>query len=1022
MKYITDQIAVIGVACRLPGARNYREYWDNLVYGVNSIREIPPERWDLGRYYSPNASDPNKSVSKWCGLLDHVDQFDNQFFNMSPNEAKLMDPQQRILLEETWHCIEDSGLSLYMLQKHITSVFIGFMTNDYRQLVTDPAVKTSSYACLGNFAAILANRISYAFGLRGQSVALDAACAASLVALHQAKQSLLTGESDYAIAGGVNLNLHPWKYISFSKARMLSPDGQCKTFDKDANGYVPGDGVGVLLLQRLGDALRDGNQIYGLLRGSAVNHNGTPPSITAPRVEAQRDVIVAAYRNANVSPETISYVEAHGTGTSLGDPIEIEGLTKAFEAYTSQRQFCKIGSVKTNIGHLEAAAGVAAVIKVLMMMRHRQIPQTLNITVVNPMIHFHETPFEVALAPTTWEPADDRAPLRAGVSAFGFGGVNAHVVLEAFEPSPVTNAAGPTRHDEQILESDSLFILSANSTTSLEAMKHRWDRFVETEGFTRAHLHDLCATLMTRRATFPYRYGGYVTSKDELHAFLHRELPALKKQKPERWCLRIGRGTSGSYAQILPLIMENPLFQRQLNRVHTAFAQLTSVHPLKACVDDECFRPADRFMVEYAYLSTILDLGFRPALITYEGSGVWPALALSGMLTLEDALAVLTDRKTIAEVTLSRPRIPVHDPVTARTFLRYHFDETYLHLLMMELMSEESLLAHILLGGHRLDEQAQIKYQHTQLGALLSRNQTITPELLHQALQEQEETGKLLGAILIERGSCTREQLDDVLHQQAMLRQYIDEVIFPHIDKARVLSVGQYTFKKFLGEWEEPLEAVGEDLQQILHDNAILASDGDLAKRKKLLLLVIIITSLYKLDRKWNLRGDSLLGTHRFHELLELVVDDVMPRDLMAHLLLDDAPDYAHIASVLNARQHLMNPATGYGYISAHRRDLWEVAHIVDWFELAKQATGALPSDQTLRYVDFGEVTPAVANEACTVIRTSVQGDVVKMFKETLLQLWLNGVDLLWGKLYPEGTFNKVALPGYAFDRKSYWL
>jgi hypothetical protein len=532
----------------------------------------------------------------------------------------------------------------------------------------------------------------------------------------------------------------------------------------------------------------------------------------------------------------------------------------------------------------------------------------------------------------------------------------------------------------------------------------------------------MCATLMTRRATFPYRYGCYVTSKDELHNFLHQDLPPLKKQKSQSWCLRVGRGTSGSYAQILPLIMENHLFQRQLNRVHKAFASLTSIHPLKACNGDECFQPVDSFMVEYAYLATLFESGFTPDVITYEGSGIWPALVLSGIVPLDDALAVLSDRKSVDELQLARPTIPFFDPLSGKTFLQYQFDEAYLHLLMVELMSEESLLAGILFGGQKLGEHSQVEYQDSQLGALLNRNEAITSELLQQALQEQEESGKLLGAILVENGHCTQEQLDDVLRQQARLRKYIDTVIFPNIDKARVLSVGQYTFKKFLGEWEEPLKAVGEELLHMLHDNAILDSDEDRPKRKKLLLLVIIITSLYKLDRKWNLRGDSLLGTHRFHELLELVVDGVMPYETAVQLFLNDAPDYAAIAGVLNERQHLMNPDTAYEYISDHRRDLWEVENIGEWLEQAERVQGAAPDEQGLRYVDFGELCGTAGDGDIEAIRTGVQGDVIKVLKETLLQLWLNGVDLHWGKLYPEGSFKKVALPGYAFDRKSYWL
>ncbi|MEW6380987.1 MAG: polyketide synthase [bacterium] len=415
-------IAIIGIACRFPGAQDYREFADNLFKGVNSIREIPSSRWDTQKYYSPDFNKPNTSISKWCGLIDGIDQFDNQFFSISAREANYMDPQQRLLLEETWHCIEDSGVSLKNLQRKITSVYIGVMAIDYHQEASHPDIITDSYACLGNYECILANRISYAFGLQGASMSIDAACASSLVAMHQAKNSLLLRESDYALAGGVSLDFHPWKYISFSKSRTLSPDGQCKTFDREANGYVPGEGVGILLLQRLEDALAEGNRIYGIIKGSAVNHGGKTLSITAPRVESQKDVIMRAYRDANLSPDTITYIEAHGTGTSLGDPIEVESLTQAFQEYTQDVQFCRIGSVKTNIGHLEAAAGVAGVIKVLLMMRHRTVPKSLNIKKLNPIINFRGSPFVVATEPGDWQARNPELPLRAGVSSFGFGG------------------------------------------------------------------------------------------------------------------------------------------------------------------------------------------------------------------------------------------------------------------------------------------------------------------------------------------------------------------------------------------------------------------------------------------------------------------------------------------------------------------------------------------------------------------------------------------------------------------------
>lgn len=382
-------IAIIGVACRFPDADHYHEFWENINSGKDSIREVPIERWNPDLYYSADISIPNKTISKWGGFIHKADHFDHKFFNISPREAKNMDPEQRILLEETWRCIEDSGVSLQDLQRKTTSVFAGIMNSDYRQ-TGHAESEIDSYACLGSFEAMLSNRLSYTFGLTGKSMSVNAACASSLVALHEAVKSLRTKESDYAIASGVNLNFQPGKYISFSKARMLSPDGKCKTFDAAANGYVPGEGAGVVLLQRLGDAVKAGHHIYGIIKGTAVNHGGKSRSITAPRAEAQSRVISEALHNAAVDAATVSYVEAHGTGTSLGDPIEIEALTKAYRQYTEDTQYCRIGSVKTNIGHTEAAAGMAGLIKVLMMMKHRRVPKSLNVHTVNPIIQFEK--------------------------------------------------------------------------------------------------------------------------------------------------------------------------------------------------------------------------------------------------------------------------------------------------------------------------------------------------------------------------------------------------------------------------------------------------------------------------------------------------------------------------------------------------------------------------------------------------------------------------------------------------------
>ncbi|MFD0746320.1 beta-ketoacyl synthase N-terminal-like domain-containing protein [Phytohabitans flavus] len=432
-------VAVTGIGCRAPGARDHRELFDNLCRGVSTVSEIDPQRWDPADFYSPDISIPNKTVSKWCGQIDEPYGFDDSFFRLSPKTAKLMDPQQRLLLEETWHCVEDSGTPLRALQQARTLVFVGVAARDHLQQGSEPGTTVEAYTTFGGSDYMLANRISHAFGLRGQSMAIDAACASSAVAIHLGIRALLDGDADFVLAGGVLLNLHPWKYISYSKARMLSPSGLCRTFDKDADGFVPGDGVGMVMLRRLDDAVRDGDHVYGLLMGSAVNHNGAGRTITAPSVAAQRDVITAALDRAGFDQATVGYVEAHGTGTPLGDPIEVEALHRVMSGVPREDGGCWIGSVKPNIGHLEAAAGVAGLVKVLMMMAHRRIPPSVHLSTVNPLIKVDDGVLRLAREATAWEPVGDQ-PLRAGVSSFGGGGVNAHLCVEEHRPAADTGA------------------------------------------------------------------------------------------------------------------------------------------------------------------------------------------------------------------------------------------------------------------------------------------------------------------------------------------------------------------------------------------------------------------------------------------------------------------------------------------------------------------------------------------------------------------------------------------------------
>ena len=496
-------VAVIGMACRLPGAPTCEQFWTNLTEKKDCIREIPPDRWDTNRYYSPDPSQDGTSNSKWAGLLDQVDKFDHQLFGVSSREARSMDPQQRLLLEEAWHCLEDAGIPHERLREKVTAVYVGAMTIDYHQNVTSPFVVPDSYSCLGNYVGILANRMSNVFGWRGESYTLDAACAGSLTALHQARRALLLGECDYAVVAGVSLIINPWHYVSFGKSRMLSATGTCRTFDRDANGYVPGEGVSVMLLCREDLARQRGYRMHGKILGTATGHVGASDSITAPSVAAQRRVIEDAAAAAGVGLDTVSYIEAHGTGTPLGDPIEVAALTEALTHGAKRTDPCLIGSVKTSIGHLEAAAGLAGVAKVLLMMRHRTIVPTLNLAHTNPLIDFETGPLRPVSETTPWT-----APImRAGISGFGFGGTNAHAIIEAVEPPD-----DMVSHDEVALP----FVLSARSPASFRALWLAWRDFVASPAFAAMSLRDAIGTLALGREALPYRWAAAVTDKEAL--------------------------------------------------------------------------------------------------------------------------------------------------------------------------------------------------------------------------------------------------------------------------------------------------------------------------------------------------------------------------------------------------------------------------------------------------------------------------------------------------------------------------
>lgn len=700
----SEDIAIIGIACRFPEADSYEQFWANLKEGKNSIKEMTSDHWDVGSFFSTDITEPNKSVSKWCGSLEGIYDFDNEFFNISPREAYSMDPQQRLLLEEAYHCIEDSGIPLQELQQKVTSIHVGVSTSDYYHQAFSADVEIDNYASLGNYKCVLANRVSYFLGFSGASMSIDTACASSLVALHEAKQELLNGNADFALAAAVNLCIHPGRYISFSKSRMLSPDGQCKTFDMDANGFVPGEGVGVLLLQRLNEALLQGNQVYGVLKGSAVNHGGKTQSITAPSVEAQKKVILAAYDDAGFSPATVNYVEAHGTGTSLGDPIEVEALTQAFNQFTDEKQFCKLGSVKTNIGHLEAAAGMAGVIKVLMMMKHRQIPQSLHIKRVNPIIEFEDSPFMVSTELADWQPLKKDTPLRAGISSFGFAGVNVHVVVEEFRLT--------VKDNKEDHKASQFFLLSAKTKDSLIGLVQKWQSFVHTEAFQHTSVPEICMNLQSSRELWKYRFGDKVTTKGEIISLLNRFTPE-KITENDSGLPGIGIGDL-SWSGFTIDKEDSFVYEYFESEIISLLAELTVIEGSQLGAMKKSFfrqkwaksrKEVYSFILTYALISTLKKCGFAPKFVTGLKSGLWTALALTGMVSIKEMMTMLNGNTVKEELHITRPAIQLYDYIQQQWIKPIHLTEKEIKELFQLVFSLDELEYYVRKAKQLLENQ-----------------------------------------------------------------------------------------------------------------------------------------------------------------------------------------------------------------------------------------------------------------------------------------------------------------------------
>ncbi|XXR37670.1 SDR family NAD(P)-dependent oxidoreductase [Sorangium sp. So ce375] len=524
-------IAIVGVAGRYPQASDVAQFWKNLCEGRDCITEIPRERWDHSKYFDPDKDKLGKTYAKWGGFLDGVDLFDPLFFNISPREAEMMDPQERLFLEVAFETLEGAGYSRDTftarqragLTRNV-GVFVGVMYEEYQLYGAQAQLLGEPFATSGNPSSV-ANRVSYFFDFHGPSMAVDTMCSSSLTAIHLACQSLLRGECEMAIAGGVNVSVHPNKYLLLGQGKFASSKGRCESFGVGGDGYVPGEGAGAVLLKPLDRAIADGDQILGVIKATAINHGGKTNGYTVPNPNAQRTVIQRAYDGAGLNPRAVSYIEAHGTGTSLGDPIEITGLSKAFLPMTQDKQFCAIGSVKSNIGHCESAAGIAGITKVLLQMKHGQLAPSLHSETLNPNIDFTQTPFYVQRGLSEWkrpvlsvDGAAREFPRLAGISSFGAGGSNAHVVIEEYRAEP--------RAPEHAIDAEhpAWIVLSARNKEQLRELVRRFVDAARDGRLTDAELAGVAYTLQTGRDAMDERLGLTAASVQELQHKLEQYL------------------------------------------------------------------------------------------------------------------------------------------------------------------------------------------------------------------------------------------------------------------------------------------------------------------------------------------------------------------------------------------------------------------------------------------------------------------------------------------------------------------
>ena len=653
---VAEPIAVVGMGMRFPnGIDTPEKLWESVIQGRDEIREVPPERWDLDEWFDSDPATPSRISTRWGSFVEDVRGFDAAFFDISPREAERMDPQQRIALEVACEALERAGIPLPALRGSSTGVFFSSYHNDYTLLQYEDLESVSSRTLTGTLHSVIPNRISYALGLRGPSMTVDSACSSSLVSTHLACQALRSRDCELAIVGGVNLMLTPHVTVALSKGGFMSPTGHCWTFDANADGFVRAEGCAVVVLKRLSDAIAAGDAVLGVIRGSAVNQDGTATTLSAPNGLAQADLVRAALRNAGLTPNDISLLEAHGTGTELGDPIETDALGEVYSRRDPALGPCWLGSLKSNFGHMEAAAGLAGLIKALLVLRHGTVPPHALFTAANPHLNLDDRFLRIAREPT---PLQGPSPRRAGISAFGVGGTNAHVIVEE---APAALARTP-----EPIPGPYLLPLSARSEGSLRRLAGRYA----------GHIRDgqdaglISRAAARRRGHHAERRAAIAAaSADDLIAGLERlaagERPVASPAGDPPVCFVFsGQGTQWQ-GMALGLRAADPPFADALERVDAAFVSAGALSPLtelQRSAEESRLERTDvaqvtMFAVQVALLRLLEGRGIRPSMVIGHSVGEIAAAHAAGMLTLDEAVRAVVDRGTAMQAAFDSGRM-----------------------------------------------------------------------------------------------------------------------------------------------------------------------------------------------------------------------------------------------------------------------------------------------------------------------------------------------------------------------------